>query len=139
MSNINSLDLAVGIPSYNEADNIEFVVRQVAAGLEKYFPDLNTAIINADNFSQDGTKDHRKHQGQGQPPEDDHAVLEHNANIIQGYSEDIHGQATCPVSKRLRSTRTPKTMKIRPIPVKYRLGRTISQGPRVLNVLSMPY
>ncbi len=57
MRNINSLDLAVGIPSYNEADNIEFVVRQVAAGLEKYFPDLNTVIINADNFSQDGTKE----------------------------------------------------------------------------------
>ncbi|MEE8462053.1 MAG: glycosyl transferase, partial [Acidobacteriota bacterium] len=57
MLNVNTLDLAVGIPSYNEADNIEFVVRQVAAGLEKYFPHLNTVIINADNFSQDGTKD----------------------------------------------------------------------------------
>ncbi len=57
MSNIHSLDLAVGIPSYNEADNIAFVVRQVAVGLEKYFPDLNTVIVNADNFSQDGTKD----------------------------------------------------------------------------------
>ena len=42
MPNINSLDLAVGIPSYNEAENIEFVVRQVAAGLERYFPHLNT-------------------------------------------------------------------------------------------------
>ena len=42
MPNINSLDLAVGIPSYNEADNIDFVVRQVAAGLERYFPHLNT-------------------------------------------------------------------------------------------------
>ena len=57
MPNIDTLDLAVGIPSYNEADNIGFVVRQVAAVLEKYFPDLNTVIINADNFSQDGTKD----------------------------------------------------------------------------------
>ncbi len=57
MPNINSLDLAVGIPSYNEADNIEFVVRQVGAGLEKYFPHLNTVIVNADNFSQDGTKE----------------------------------------------------------------------------------
>jgi hypothetical protein len=37
MQNIDSLDLVVGIPSYNEADNIEFVVRQVAAGLERYF------------------------------------------------------------------------------------------------------
>jgi len=50
-------DLVVGIPSYNEADNIGFVVEQVARGLEKYYPHLNTAIINADNASQDGTKD----------------------------------------------------------------------------------
>ena len=57
MRNIDSLDLVVGIPSYNEADNIEFVVRQVAAGLEQYFPHLSTAIINADNCSRDGTKD----------------------------------------------------------------------------------
>ena len=55
--NINSLDLAVGIPSYNEADNIEFVVRQLASGLERYFPHFNTVIINADNFSQDGTEE----------------------------------------------------------------------------------
>ena len=48
MPNINSLDLAVGILSYNEADNIDFVVRQVAAGLERYFPHLNKVIINAD-------------------------------------------------------------------------------------------
>jgi hypothetical protein len=51
------VDLVVGIPSYNEADNIDFVVEQVAQGLEKYYPHLNTAIINADNASQDGTKD----------------------------------------------------------------------------------
>jgi len=55
--NGHPLDLAVGIPSYNEADNIGFVVEQVAQGLKKYYPHLNTAIINADNFSEDGTKD----------------------------------------------------------------------------------
>ena len=53
----SSLDLVVGIPSYNEADNIDFVVRQVAQGLSRYFPDLDTAIVNTDNFSQDGTKE----------------------------------------------------------------------------------
>ncbi len=52
-----SLDLVVGIPSYNEADNIDFVVRQVAQGLSRYFPDLDTAIVNSDNFSQDGTRE----------------------------------------------------------------------------------
>ena len=55
--NGHPLDLVVGIPSYNEADNIGFVVEQIAQGLEKYYPGLNTAIINADNSSQDGTKD----------------------------------------------------------------------------------
>ncbi len=55
--NGHPVDLVVGIPSYNEAENIGFVVEQVAQGLEKYYPHLNTAIINADNASQDGTKD----------------------------------------------------------------------------------
>jgi glycosyltransferase involved in cell wall biosynthesis len=53
----SSVNLAIGIPSYNEADNIGLVVRQVAEGLNKYFPDLKTAIINADNSSEDGTKE----------------------------------------------------------------------------------
>ncbi|MDA2923823.1 glycosyltransferase [Acidobacteria bacterium AH-259-L09] len=51
------VDLVVAIPSYNEADNIGFVASQVARGLQGYHPHLNTAIINADNFSKDGTKD----------------------------------------------------------------------------------
>ncbi len=55
--NGHPVDLVVGIPSYNEADNIGFVVEQVAQGLEKYYPHLSTAIINSDNSSQDGTKD----------------------------------------------------------------------------------
>ena len=50
------VDLAVGIPSYNEADTIGFVVDQVARGLERHYPELQTAIINADNFSEDQTK-----------------------------------------------------------------------------------
>jgi len=53
----NSVDLVVGVPSYHEADNIHFVVRQVARGLNQYFPHLDTAIVNSDNFSEDGTKD----------------------------------------------------------------------------------
>jgi len=50
------VDLVVGIPSYNEADNIDFVVQQVAEGLSRYFSHLNTAIVNADNCSEDGTQ-----------------------------------------------------------------------------------
>jgi len=52
-----SIDLVVGIPSYNEVDNIGFVAEQAALGLVKYFPGLDSAIINADNFSQDGTRE----------------------------------------------------------------------------------
>ena len=55
--NGHPVDLVVGIPSYNEAGSIGFVVEQAAQGLEKYYPHLNTAIINSDNASQDGTKD----------------------------------------------------------------------------------
>lgn len=55
--NVAAVDLAVGIPSYNEADNISFVVRQVATGLEKYFPHLDSIIVNVDNCSQDGTRE----------------------------------------------------------------------------------
>lgn len=51
------VDIAVGIPSYNEADNIEFVVTQVGEGLRDCFPELRTAIINADNHSDDGTRE----------------------------------------------------------------------------------
>jgi len=49
-------DIIVGIPSYNEADTIGFVVKQVDAGLKKYFPNFKCAIINADNNSPDNTK-----------------------------------------------------------------------------------
>ncbi|MEE2823176.1 MAG: glycosyltransferase [Acidobacteriota bacterium] len=52
----HSVDLVVGIPSYNEADNIAFVVEQVAKGLTQYYPERNTVIINADNCSEDGTE-----------------------------------------------------------------------------------
>lgn len=49
-------DLIVGIPSYNEADTISFVVEQVDKGLIKYFPDLKCQIVNVDNNSPDNTK-----------------------------------------------------------------------------------
>ncbi|MBL7100324.1 MAG: glycosyltransferase [Nanoarchaeota archaeon] len=49
-------DLVVGIPSYNEADSISFVVEQASKGLKKYFPDVDSIIVNVDNHSEDGTK-----------------------------------------------------------------------------------
>lgn len=50
-------DLIVGIPSYNEADSISFVTKQVDKGLTKYFPKLRTIIVNVDNCSPDNTRD----------------------------------------------------------------------------------
>ncbi len=50
-------DILVGIPTYNEAESIANVVEVVDQGLSKYFPGKRTVIVNADNFSTDGTKD----------------------------------------------------------------------------------
>lgn len=53
---IKKAEIVVGIPSYNEADNVDYVVGQVDRGLSKYYPKLSSVIINVDNNSPDGTK-----------------------------------------------------------------------------------
>ncbi len=50
-------DLIVGIPSYNEADSIEFVVKKIDEGIQKYFSDKRSIILNVDNNSPDNTRD----------------------------------------------------------------------------------
>jgi len=125
MPNINSLDLAVGIPSYNEADNIEFVVRQVAAGLEKYFPHLSTVIVNADNFSQDGTKEAFMAADSGSIPKvylSTPAGVKGKGNNFKNlfaYLLPYHPKAVVVVDADLRS--------IRPEWVPY-LGQTVFKG-----------
>jgi glycosyltransferase involved in cell wall biosynthesis len=52
---IEKAEIAVGIPSLNEADSISYVVKQVDAGLQKYFKNKKAVIINADNNSPDET------------------------------------------------------------------------------------
>ena len=54
---IEHTDIVVGIPSYNEADNIAFVASQVAEGLLRYFPSYSALIVNVDNCSEDGTEE----------------------------------------------------------------------------------
>lgn len=54
---VKKAEIIVGIPSYNEADNIDFVTKQVDLGLKKFFPKKESVIINVDNNSPDGTKD----------------------------------------------------------------------------------
>ena len=54
---VKHADLVVGIPSYNEADNIANVVKQIDKGLVKNFSKHSAVIINVDNNSSDGTRE----------------------------------------------------------------------------------
>src|SRR3990167_8119488 len=53
-------DIVVGIPAYNEADNIAYVVKTVKTGLIKYFPSHKTAIVVSDGGSTDSTLEEAK-------------------------------------------------------------------------------
>jgi len=48
--------IVVVLPSKNEADNIGNITRIVDAGLAKYFPDVQSMILNVDSCSLDGTE-----------------------------------------------------------------------------------
>jgi len=52
---IDSTDILVGIPSYNNADTVSHVVRAVSVGLAKHFPDHRAVLVNSDGGSSDGT------------------------------------------------------------------------------------
>ena len=53
---VKHAEIIVGIPSYNESDNIAFVVEQINRGLKTYFPEVRSVIINVDNDSPDDTR-----------------------------------------------------------------------------------
>ncbi len=55
--NIKKVEMAVCIPSYNEADSISYPVKQADEGICKYFSDKSCVIINCDNNSPDNTRD----------------------------------------------------------------------------------
>jgi glycosyltransferase involved in cell wall biosynthesis len=52
---LSTVDLLVGIPSFNNARTIGHVVSAAAAGLRKYFPHQRVVIVNSDGGSADGT------------------------------------------------------------------------------------
>ncbi len=52
---VGSVDILIGIPSYNNAHTIEKVVTASAEGLNTYYPQQKSVIINADGQSQDNT------------------------------------------------------------------------------------
>jgi glycosyltransferase involved in cell wall biosynthesis len=57
MSGKDTYDIVVGVPSYNEADSIAHVIRVVGEGLETFFPDKKSIIVNVDNCSPDNTRE----------------------------------------------------------------------------------
>jgi len=56
ISRLKSVDIIVGIPSFNNANTIGNVVSNFANGLKQYFPHLKSLIINSDGGSTDGTR-----------------------------------------------------------------------------------
>ncbi len=52
---IGSAGIAVGIPSFRNAETISHVVRAAAEGMVKYFPELRPVLINSDGGSKDNT------------------------------------------------------------------------------------
>lgn len=57
LQQLGTVDLLVGIPSYNNAATIGHVVRAAAGGVAKYFPGRRAVIVNSDGGSKDGTAD----------------------------------------------------------------------------------
>lgn len=55
-SNVESAEIVIGIPSYNEADSIALPTDAASRGLEMYFADKSAVIINVDNHSPDNTR-----------------------------------------------------------------------------------
>ena len=55
LETITSVDILIGIPSFNNAKTIGHVVRAVQAGLAKYFPDRKSVLVNSDGGSTDST------------------------------------------------------------------------------------
>jgi hypothetical protein len=56
LDDLGGMDIVVGIPSYNNARTIGHVVRAVAVGLAKHFPEQRCLLVNSDGGSTDGTQ-----------------------------------------------------------------------------------
>jgi len=54
---INSVDILVAIPCFNNEDTIEYVVQQAGIGLSQYFPDHKCAVFVCDGGSLDDTRE----------------------------------------------------------------------------------
>ncbi len=54
---LGKADVLVGLPSYNNESTIRHVISSIDSGLAKYFPDMKTVLVHADEGSSDGTPD----------------------------------------------------------------------------------
>jgi glycosyltransferase involved in cell wall biosynthesis len=57
LEKIGTADLLIGIPSYNNQDTIEHVIKSVSNGLHKHYPEMRSVIIISDGGSTDDTRD----------------------------------------------------------------------------------
>jgi glucosylglycerate synthase len=57
LDEVGEADIVAGIPSFNNRRTITHVVRAIAGGLAKYFPDRKSIIVNSDGGSTDGTRE----------------------------------------------------------------------------------
>ena len=57
MARLGPIDVVVGIPSFNNADTIGQIVREIETGLGRHFPSRHGVIVHADGGSTDGTAD----------------------------------------------------------------------------------
>ncbi|MBN2567736.1 glycosyltransferase [Candidatus Woesearchaeota archaeon] len=57
LDHLQSADILIGIPSYNEADSLGHVVEQVDQGLSKHFPGRTCVIANIDNSPGEETRE----------------------------------------------------------------------------------
>lgn len=57
LEKIKKADIVVGIPSFNNAHTINYVIYQTAKGLKTYFPERKSVIFISDGGSTDGTLD----------------------------------------------------------------------------------
>ncbi len=54
---VGEVDLLVGVPTANNKDTIQHVIKAIQIGLVKYFPRQRTVLINPDGGSHDGTSE----------------------------------------------------------------------------------
>jgi len=116
LEDIKSVDIIVGIPSYNVDDTIDFVMKQIGEGLAEYWKDCKSLILITDGGSVDDTREVARDTEL--PPYIEKAVsiyrgLPGKGSAVRGIleaAEFLNAKATLMVDSDLRSI-GPKWMK----------------------------